>query len=50
MSGNRVQSKIYNEYKDLLLKFVYILCSSRRYRSRLVSYIKRSYFPIQECL
>jgi len=49
MSGYRLQSSIYNDYKDLILKFVNILCE-KKFRGKLVDYVKKKYFPIQECL
>lgn len=36
-------------YIDLLLSFVEILCL-KKYRSKIVDYVSRSYFPIDESL
>ena len=45
MSGYRPSQK----YVELLLHFVEILCY-RKYRSKLVDFVQRSYFPIDESL
>ena len=45
MTGYRPSQK----YIDLLLQFVEILCH-KKYRSKIVDYVSRSYFPIDESL
>ena len=45
MTGYRPSQK----YIDLLLHFVDILCS-KKYRSKIVDFVSRSYFPIDESL
>ena len=42
-------SRAYDLYKDLMLRFVKILCS-KKFRPHLVEYVKKKYFPIVECL
>jgi hypothetical protein len=49
MSGGRFISISYNVYKDLMLKFVTVLCE-KKFRSKLVEFVKKKYFPIVECL
>ena len=37
------------KFSNLLLHFVEILCE-RKFRTKIVEYVSRSYFPIEECL
>lgn len=49
MSGGKLQSRLYNDYKQLILRFITILCQ-KKYRSKIVEYVKKKYYPIEECL
>ncbi len=49
MSGNRITSRSYNDYKELMLIFIRVLCG-KTYKSKIVEYVKKSYYPIPECL
>lgn len=49
MSGGRLSSRLYNEYKHLMLKFVKVL-SERKYRNKLAEYVKKKYYPADDCL
>ena len=45
MTGYRPSQR----YVDLLLRFVEILCH-KKYRNKIVDFVQRSYFPIDESL
>jgi hypothetical protein len=49
MSGGRLVSRSYNLYKDLMLRFVRVLCE-KKFRPKLVEFVKKKYFPIVDCL
>jgi len=38
-----------DKYKDLILKLVEILCE-KKYKSKAMEYMRRDYFPIEQCL
>ena len=38
-----------DKFKNLILKLVHILCE-KKYRKQAMHYVKREYFPIDECL
>jgi hypothetical protein len=39
-----------NEYHELMMRMLTILCKERKQRSKVIEYVSRSYFPIDECL
>lgn len=43
------QSYSYIEYKELILIFVRILCD-KKYKSKIVDYVSKNFYPIEECL
>lgn len=44
-------SAVYNDYKELMLRFVTILCNGdKEYKKMLPDYVKKKYYPIEECL
>lgn len=49
ISGGRLSSKLYNEYKELMLRFIQVLCE-KKYRIKLAEYVKKKYYPADECL
>lgn len=49
MSGGRHKSKVYSDFKELILRFIRILCG-RKYRNKITEYVKHKYYPIDECL
>ena len=49
ISGGKLSSRLYNEYNHLILRFVRVLCE-KKYRSKLAEYVKKKYYPVDECL
>lgn len=49
MSGGRNKSAFYNCYKEMILIFTRILCE-KKYRSKIGDFVKKKYYPIDDCL
>lgn len=40
---------MYDDYKELIVRFVKVLCE-KKYRCKLAEYVKKKYYPVDECL
>lgn len=49
LAGGKVNNRFYDDFKDLMLRFVKTLCE-KKYKSKLSEYVKKKYFPIEESL
>lgn len=45
IGGGKMISKYYDEYKNLMLKFIRTMCD-KKYKGKLIEYVSKKYYPI----